>query len=506
MPKYTQIADALNSVITELGIGATTVNEVTVTPQVAADLSNLTDVGSKIIDYTSASSTNFETVCRKLIDQVGKIDHDSRPYTSQAPDILVEGWEYGSIYMKVRCKPPKAVDNSTWTLADHALAGTHPDPFEIVLPDVSAKFYNDKGTYEVPITITEVQFESACRNVSDLERLVAMILNAVDTARTIYNDELIESNLQHLIAGKLYYGKNVVDLLGDYNTKTSQSLTAEAATMDAGFLRYATSTMAKYKKYLKKASVKYNNGGYWCFTPDRDLKFFAIADFAKDCETYLYSGTYHDEFVKMDGYQELSCWSSAGDEADRMRIYTYLGYDLDGNKLGAPVLVDQQYVIAVMFDRKACVVTNRNDRVKSMPNPRGEYTDYFYKWDAGYLVDFYENAVVFVLGSGNSAQIKGTVAAGSASGSTKFTLTGSLPSGHSLRYNKDAASISVVAGITYAGSGDNKYPDGTWTSYTNGSDIASATAGKTLKVIELDADSKIVAVYEHKLVAADIAT
>ena len=506
MPRYNQIATALNNVISELSIGATTVDGVTVVPQVAEDLSNLSDVGRPILDYPGASNTNYETVVRKLIDQVGLIDLESRPYTSQAPDIMVEGWEYGAIKMKVRCMPPKAANNDTYTLADHALAGTHPDPFEIVLPDLSAKFYNNEDTYEVPITITEKQFESAVQNAGELQRLVSMILNAVDVGRTIYNDGLIEDNLQKLIAGKIAAGKNVVDLLALYNAKSGQSLTAEAAMLDASFLRFATATMAKYKKYLAKASTKYNDGGYWCYTPEADLKFMVIADFAKDIEANLYGSTYHEEFVKMTGYQELSCWMSTGDDADRTRIYTYLGYDEDGTKLSTPLLVDASGVVAVMFDRKACVVANVDDRVRSMPNPRGEYVDYFYKWDAKYMVDYYENCVVFVLGGTNDAQIRGTVAAGSASGSTKFTLTGSLPSGHSLKYNKDAASIEVTAGITYAASGDDKYPDGTWSNYTSGSNIASATAGKVLKVIELDADSKIVAVFEHKLVAADIAT
>lgn len=506
MPRYNQIADALNTVIADLSIGAETVDGVIVTPKVAEDLGNLSDVGKKVLDYTGQSNTNYETVLRKLIDQIGKIDFDARPYTSQAPDILTEGWEYGAIKMKVRCIPPKAANNDTWRLADHALAGTHPDPFEIVLPDISAKFYNDEDTYEVPITITEKQFESAVQNAEQIQSLVSMILNSVDVGRTIYNDGLIEQNLEHLIAGKIHYGKNVVDLLTTYNTKTGHSLTAEAALMDSDFLRFATTTMAKYKKYLKKASVKYNNGGFWCFTPEADLKFFAIADFAKDCESYLYSGTYNEEFVKMEGYQELACWNGTGDDDDRMRIYTYLGYDLDGNKLANPILVDRPYVVAVMFDRKACTVANMNDRVKSMPNPRGEYVDYFYKWDAKYLVDYYENCVVFVLGGSNQAELKGTWAAGTAAGSTKFTLAASLPAGHSLKVNNNATAASVVVGAEFVASGADQYPAGTWSSYTSGSNIASATTSKTVTIIEVDGDSKIVSMVQHKPISSEIGT
>lgn len=507
MPKYTQAATALNNVLKELSIGAKTQNGVVIPATVADDLSNLSDVGKPILDYVSAGSTNYDTVIRKLIDQVGQIWCDEREYTSQAADIMVDGWEYGTVMQKVRCKLPAARNNATWQLGDYAAAGSYPDPYEISLPDLAAKFYNDKDTYEVPITITEKQFEGAVQNAAQLQKLIGMIYNAIDTVMVLDNDALIEDNISKLIAGKLHYSStNVVDLLTDYNTKTSQSLTAEAAMMDAGFLRYATTTMAKYKKYLAKASVKYNEGGFVTHTPPADLKMLVIADFAKDCEAYLYAGTYHDEFVKMSGYQEISCWNSSGTDADRMRIYTYLGYDLDGNKLSTPVLVDQDNVVAVMFDRRACMVTNEDYRVRSADNQRGEYINYFYKWDAGYFIDYYENCVVFVLGKDNAAEVKGTWAAGTAAGSTKFTLSASLPEGHSLKVNNNATAASVVVGAEFVASGADQYPTGTWSSYTSGSNITSATTSKTVTIIEVDGNSKIVSMVQHKPTSSEIGT
>ena len=54
-------------------------------------------------------------------------------------------------------------------------------------------------------------------------------------------------------------------------------------------------------------------------------------------------------------------------------------------------------VLAVMFDRDAAAVCNQNYRVTSIYNPRGEYFNYFYKWDAMYLNDILENCVVFTI-------------------------------------------------------------------------------------------------------------
>lgn len=56
-----------------------------------------------------------------------------------------------------------------------------------------------------------------------------------------------------------------------------------------------------------------------------------------------------------------------------------------------------------MFDDEAAAVVNENYRVTSQYNPRGEYTNYFYKWDAGYMNDTFENCVVFLVADDSSA-------------------------------------------------------------------------------------------------------
>lgn len=510
--KITQIATALNSVINELQIGAKTVDDVTVTAQVAEDLSNIVDVGKDITKFTGADHNNFDTFIEKLIDQVGKITFVDRTYTSQAPDIMVDSWEYGSIMMKVRAEVPDARDNDTWKLSGHKSAGTYPDPFELSPPDVSAKFYNTKTTYEVPITLCQVQLEEAVRSAADMQRLISMIENRVQLKRTLCNDGLIMETITNLMAGVINEGNGdrVIDLLALYNAGPNAGgtpLTASKALSTPDFLKFATATMMKYKKYLAKASVRYNSGNYITFTPRDRLKFIAVADFAKDVETYLYSGTYHDEFVKMDGYEEVADWGCSGSDADRYKLFKYLGAGVDGEEIN-PTLVTADCVLAIMFDEWGAVCANRNDRVTSIYNPRGEYTNFFYKWDAAYLNDWFENAVIFTIGGTSRSGIAGTVEAGSASGSTKFTLSDSLPTGHSLKVNNvtTASAPAVEIGETFVASGDDKYPSGTWSNYTSGGDIASAATTKTVTIIELDASSRIVGFTRFVPTSSQIAT
>lgn len=385
--KITQIADALNKVIVKHEIGKNL--ETGDFASVAADLANIVDVGVDVLSYTGASNENYDSFIRDLIDQIGKVIFVDRTYTSQAPNILKDGWEYGSVLQKVRCELQDARDNATWDIFNYPIqnGAAYPDPFELSKPNVAAKFYNSKVTYEVAITLADYQLREAFRSASDMSRFFAMIENRIAMKRTLCNDGLIMQTIANLIAQKIQTGKNVVYLLDDYNGADG-TLTADEALRDPGFLRYAAATIMKYKKYLAAASVLYNEGDYVTFTPADRLKFITVADFAKDMETYLYSGTYHDEFVKLDGYEEVAYWLDA---KNRMKVDTYIDVN------GTPTEKTLDGVVAVMFDDEAAAVCNQNDRVTSIYNPRGEYTNYFYKWDALYMVDTLENAVVFAL-------------------------------------------------------------------------------------------------------------
>ena len=391
--KITQLAAILNGTLNSTGI----LEQVTGEKAVAAeDLSNIVDLGKTVLDYTGQSNTNYDSFMRNLIDQVGKVMFVDRKYTSQAPNILKDGWEYGSILQKVRCEVPDARDNATWDLFNYPKAGgaAYPDPFELSKPSATAKFFNSKATYEVPITLTDVQLREAFRSAAEFGRFVAMIENRIAMKITLCNDGLIMATIANLMAQKIHGGK-AVNLLALYNG-ASGTLTAAEALTDKEFLRFASKTIAQYKKYLAAASTLYNDGGYLTFTPADRLKFIANVEFSKSLDAYLYSDTYHNEFVNLPGYEEVAFWQGTGTaDGDRLKIDVTID---DGE--GGTTEVVQDGILAVMFDEEAAAVCNQNYRVTSQYNGRGEYTNYFYKWDAMYMNDVLENCVVFIIADG----------------------------------------------------------------------------------------------------------
>ena len=390
--RITQLKDILNGAVGTTGI----IDQTTGTAPVAnEDLSNIVDIGKTVLDYTGESNDNFDRFMKNLIDQVGKVVIVNRTYTSQAPNILKDSWEYGSIMQKVRVNVPDVRENATWDLFNYPKTGgaAYPDPFELSKPDAYAKFYNSKNTYEIPITLADYQLREAFQSASQFGSFIAAIENRIRVKQTLCNDGLIMATIDNLIGLTLSgHGGKTVNLLTAYNTIAPSSITADKALTDTEFLRFAAMTIAKYKKYIAQASAKYNAGNYLTFTPADKLKFIASTEFAKAMDAYLYADTYHNEFVELNGYSEVPFWQGSGTaDGDRLTI------DVSVDVNGVATEVKNTGVLAVMFDDEAAAVCNENYRTTSIYNPRGEYTNYFYKYDAMFMNDVEENCIVFTI-------------------------------------------------------------------------------------------------------------
>jgi len=407
--KYEQIASVLNSTITTSMTG-----QIAVTKE---DLSNIVDVGKAVLDYTSLSTNNFNDFISGLIDQVGEVVFWDRVYRSLAPKIERESFEYGSVLMKTRVEAPDFRDNiSHGTSSISGLAGiwadavskskaancaNYPelDPFEIVLPEAEAKFYNSAITFECPITIAERQLKTAFRSAQEMSAFIATIENRINMKKTIATDALIYRTIANFMGLKILGGQ-YIDLAATYASETGNTAPANytLAKNDGDFLRWAAMKIDMMRSYMKEASVLFNDAGYLTFTPDEKTKMIVLKDFDSALKSNLYSSTYHDEFVKLEGYEVVNDWQGTGNSinsADRSKLNVTVG-----KMFGASQNNDvEAVVVATIFDIDGCCVCNEDPHTTSQYNGRGEYTNFFYKWDARYLNDDVENGLVFVYGT-----------------------------------------------------------------------------------------------------------
>lgn len=383
-----QIYGLINSVSDEV-LGKTNI--------VAEDLTGVVDLGTEI--FNKGAVDNY---VKSLVNHIGKVIFVNRPYAGKIPSVLMDAWEFGSVLEKISADVPQATENDTWNLTDGQ--DYKQDIFH--KPVVSAKFFNSKVTFEVPVSITERQVKESFSSAAQLNGFLSMIYSAVDKSMTIKTDALIMRTINNMIgetlsadaaaftgAKTLSYGSastvRCVNLLYLYNKTKSTNLTADKCLTDGDFIRFASYQMGLYADRLQSISTLFNIGGKERFTPKDSLHTVLLSDFAKGAQAYLYADTYNKEQVLLPNAETVASWQGTGTDYGFDHTST-INITTSGNHN-----INISGVLGVMFDRDALGVCNLDKRVTTNYNAKAEFFNNYYKFDAGYFNDTNENFVVF---------------------------------------------------------------------------------------------------------------
>lgn len=304
-----QIYQIINSVSSEV-LGKTDI--------VQEDLTGIVDLGTEVFNQNAV-----DNYVKSLVNHIGKVIFVNRPYAGKVPSVLMDAWEFGSVLEKISADVPAAEENDTWDLTD----GTEYKQDVFHKPTVTAKFFNSKVTFEVPVSITERQVKESFSNAAQLNGFISMIYAAVEKSMTIKADALIMRTINNMIAETVLadavaFGGTAgnltsadlssastarcVNLLKLYNDKyfpatpgtpdptpNPNALTAAKAITDPDFIRFASYVMGTYADRLQSISTVFNVGGKERFTPKDMLHVVLLSDFAKAAQTYLYSDTFN---------------------------------------------------------------------------------------------------------------------------------------------------------------------------------------------------------------------
>lgn len=383
---------------------------------VQGDLTGIVDLGTEVFNQNAV-----DDYVKSLVNHIGKVIFVNRPYAGKVPSVLMDAWEFGSVLEKISADVPEAEENDTWDLQDKK--SYDQDVFH--KPTVTAKFFNSKVTFEVPVSITERQVKESFSNAAQLNGFFSMIYAAVEKSMTIKADALIMRTINNMIAETVLadavaFGgtkgdltnadlsskstARCVNLLKLYNDKyfpatpdepkptpNPNALTAAKAITDPDFIRFASYVMGTYADRLQSISTVFNVGGKERFTPKDMLHVVLLSDFAKAAQTYLYSDTFNRGDVLLPQAETVPFWQGSGKNYD----FANTGHIKVKESGGKDVEITG--VLGVMFDRDALGVCNLDRRVTTNYNAKAEFFNNYYKFDAGYFNDTNENFVVFFI-------------------------------------------------------------------------------------------------------------
>lgn len=390
-----QIYTLINSVSGEV-LGRTDI--------VTEDLTGIVDLGTEVFNQNAV-----DNYVKSLVNHIGKVIFVNRPYAGKVPSVLMDAWEFGSVLEKISADVPEAEENDTWNLTD----GQSYDQDVFHKPTVTAKFFNSKVTFEVPVSITERQVKESFSNAAQLNGFISMIYAAVEKSMTIKADALIMRTINNMIAETVLAdaqafgataagdmaGANLssastarcVNLLKLYKTSAITTLTAAQALTNPDFIRFASYVMGTYADRLQSISTVFNIGGKERFTPKDMLHVVLLSDFAKAAQTYLYSDTFNRGDVLLPQAETVPFWQGSGQN------YEFASTGNINIKESGGKAVEISGVLGVMFDRDALGVCNLDRRVTTNYNAKAEFFNNYYKFDAGYFNDTNENFVVFFI-------------------------------------------------------------------------------------------------------------
>lgn len=388
------VASVLNTAIAE-AIGSTDVGEL--------DLRGIVDTGG---DASVIGSK--EQFTKALINRLIKNWFQDSSYRTQYNDPFYEDSEkFGAILQAISIEVPEVKASSAWQdfgsgAGQVATAGS----YTLYLPQITSEYFGKSVSWELPICVTNEQWDSAFKSEEELRGFVAYILMCVDNALIVHIEDISNMNRNNFMAEKIHYAASVgatgvhkVNLVEKYVTEMGDptaDFTKEDYLSSVNAMRHGSEKIRLYMKYMGKMGVKYNIAGRKRFTPDERMVLQVLSFFEERMNTVALSDTYHDDLVRLGkNFQSIPFWQGQGDDDNDFGEVSKIEVDIasEGNK----TKISQSGIVAFLCDKWAILHTIVSRRVAAKDFEPENLVQYYYQYQDRYMNDLSMNAIVFTL-------------------------------------------------------------------------------------------------------------
>lgn len=365
------------------------------------------DALGKSYDATKVETTDFVSLGKAianqnllegffgaLVNRIVRTVYFVRTYEGNTRSVLRDEHEFGAFVQKVYYDLPDAVDNPTWQIPDGNGDYKQKSPYDVEdTVGVSALIYGGKGTWSIEIVRPIEQIKTAFLEEASMMSFIDGIYTAVENSFRLEEERVVSAAVNTAMAAALD-GGIARNLLAEYNTKFSQSLTKDTALVSADFLRYASKEINRTITNMGKMSTVFNKAGYPTFTSREKMVVEMLAEFASASDMYLQSDTFHNELTALPNYEEVAFWQSSGKD---FSFDSCSKISIEHDDLSADVVQDG--IICFIHDIENVAAYFGNRRAWEMVNPRSEVVIHGEKAEKGFAVDNHANSEVFYLGS-----------------------------------------------------------------------------------------------------------
>ena len=357
---------------------------------------------------SSLSDANKETWFTTLIDRIASTIIDNRNYTtSEANGLWREPFEYGAILQKIHAKMPSVSADPAWS-APSDLSSTN--PFAPTAREIEQRLYNKISAFMIADTIPDIQLKTAFLSEQKMAAFLDGLMMTTQNAFTRSVENLARACRSALIATALHEGgAHYVKLLTGFKATLAESdpraswttSDMDAIMCDRDFLRYASLQIALHIDRMQRMTDMYSAEGYERWTPREYMNVAIHNEFDRAVSAYLAADTYHEQLVELPTENKLIVpfWQATGTgyafsatSNVKMTIPRTTGTD---EQIAAGYTIDENYVVAAIYDSEAAGITIDERRTRALYNPKDEFTNYWHKGREMYYVDATHPHVVF---------------------------------------------------------------------------------------------------------------
>lgn len=357
-------------------------------------IESISDLG----DITGSIVTIKEPFTKALIVQCARNWFTDTSYRDIIKDpYFVDEREYGAITQMITAEAPAVQESHAWK---SFVSGTSTvGVYTLYIPIVESKLYGKTGSWELPVAISDEQWDDAVRSGEELADFVAYVMMIVDNAIVCHIENMNALNRNNFIAEKIeasgdssITGLHVVDLMAAYNAERGGNISTVVGFLaDPEAMRFAACKIDEYTSYFSRMSKMFNTEGKARFTPDERKVVEVIKKFASAMAEVNYATTFNANYTQLPDYTEVPFWQGFGaatsfDEVTSIAIQ--IGED------------EKAYhnVVALIADKWAIMHTIRKHRVAVTRHDPEAITQYYYQFRDSYMNNLGMNGLVFTIG------------------------------------------------------------------------------------------------------------
>lgn len=363
----------------------------------ALDSSNIVALGKKISDMDA-----YEPFFKSLANRIARTVYFVRSYSGSDRHILRDEHDYGAFIQKVYYKMPEAVDNPTYNFSGSDSKFQQVSPFDVeTTVEVTSMVFGGQGTWSVEIVRPLEQVKQAFTSPSAMASFIDGIYVTVDNAYEFEMERIVALADNTAMASAIAGGQGR-NLLKEYNTAHSTTLTPAQALESADFLKYASMEINRTVDNMSKMTTVFNAKKYETFTPKDRLIMEMLSQFASASDMYLQADTFHNELVKLPNFEKVPYWQRHDKE---FSFSACSSISIKNTQLanvgtiGEDGAFAQSGIIAFVHDEENVAAYFGERHSWEMMNPRSDVMIHGEKARKGFAVDDHANAVVFYIAS-----------------------------------------------------------------------------------------------------------